>query len=63
MKLRTKHRCTAPMVLLMLLTPLLAGGCPEFQDQSITALSTAGREILNLALDFAFDQFRPNTSG
>ena len=41
-----------------LVIPALMGGCPEFQNASITAIETASRGVLDAALDMFFDQFR-----
>lgn len=41
-----------------LLIPALMGGCPEFQNASMTAVETAARGVLDAALDMFFDQFR-----
>jgi hypothetical protein len=46
---------------LLLLLPLLMGGCPEFQNASVDAMLTATRTILNAALDLAFAQFQTDT--
>ncbi len=43
---------------LCLLIPVLIGGCPEFQNASVTAVETASRGVLDAALDLFFDQFR-----
>jgi hypothetical protein len=43
---------------LFLIVPTQMGGCPEFQNASVTAVETAFRGILDAALDLAFDQFR-----
>ena len=39
-------------------TPLLMGGCPDFQNATVDAFLTATRTVLNAALDLAFDQYR-----
>ena len=46
------------MFALCLLTPVLLGGCPEFQDESINAIDTAVQGVMDAALDLFFDQFR-----
>lgn len=43
---------------LFLLLPGVMGGCPEFRNESIDALETATRGVLDAALDLFFDQFR-----
>lgn len=43
---------------LSLLVPGLLGGCPEFQNASVTAVETAARGIVDAAVDLFFDQFR-----
>jgi len=43
---------------LFLVIPTQMGGCPEFQNASVTAIETAMRGVLDAALDLAFDQFR-----
>ncbi len=43
---------------LCLLLPALMGGCPEFRNESVNAIETATRGVLNAALDLYFDQFR-----
>lgn len=47
---------------LFLIVPTQMGGCPEFQNASVTAIETAVRGILDAALDLAFDQFRTDRS-
>ncbi len=41
-----------------LLLPFLMGVCPEFRNQSVTAIETATRGVANAAFDLFFDQFR-----
>ncbi len=43
---------------LYLLLPALMGGCPEVRNQSVDAIETATRGVLNAAFDMFFDQFR-----
>lgn len=40
------------------LLPALMGGCPEFRNESVTAIETATRGVLDAALNLFFDQFR-----
>jgi len=55
---RRDHRPAALVIALLL--PVLMGGCPEFRDQTVTAVETATRGLLDAALDLFFDQFRPD---
>ncbi len=48
----------AAIIGLFLIVPMQMGGCPEFQNASVTAVETAFRGILDAAVDLAFDQFR-----
>ncbi|MFH0981519.1 MAG: hypothetical protein V2A79_08270 [Planctomycetota bacterium] len=50
------------MAALLLLLPILMGGCPEFQDESVAAIETASRGVLNAGLDLFFDQFRTDAA-
>ena len=34
------------------------GGCPEFRNESLDAVETASRGVLDAALDLFFDTFR-----
>ena len=43
---------------LCLMLPILGGGCPEFRDQSVAAVESATRGVMNAGLDLLFDQFR-----
>lgn len=62
MKARNQRRRWAnrriSILILYLLVPALMGGCPEFRNESITAIETATRGVLDAALDLFFDQFR-----
>lgn|GEM_PF-3392059 len=54
-----RSKLTRLMLLgLFLVIPTQMGGCPEFQNASVTAIETAMRGVLDAALDLAFDQFR-----
>lgn len=55
---RRKNRM-APLVLLVVM-PLMMGGCPDFRDESVSAVQTATQGILVAALDLFFDQYRSN---
>ena len=46
------------LLALLLLLPILMGGCPEFQDDVVTAFETATRGLVNAALELLFDQYR-----
>ena len=37
---------------------MMMGGCPEFQNESVTAIETATRGVLNAGIDLFFDQYR-----
>lgn len=47
-------------VALMVLAPLMMGGCPEFRDEAVTAVQSATQGIVVAALDLFFQQFRSN---
>ena len=46
------------LALLCILTPAVMGGCPEFRNESINAIETATRGVINAALTLLFDQYR-----
>ncbi len=52
----------AAVVVLCALLPALMGGCPEFRNQSVTAIETAARGVVDAAVDLFFDQFRTDTT-
>ena len=56
MKQRTLR--TLGVFLLLFATPLLMGGCPEFQNQTVDAFETAFRSVIDSAVTLFFDQFR-----
>lgn len=56
MKRRTLR--TLGVFSLFFATPLLMGGCPEFQNQTVEAFETAFRSVVDSALTLFFDQFR-----
>jgi hypothetical protein len=39
------------------------GGCPDFRNESVSAIETAARGVLDAALDLFFDQFRSDEFG
>ena len=55
-RIRRRHRLTVVVMFGML--PLLMGGCPDFQNDVVTAVETAVRGIADAALDLFFDQYR-----
>ncbi|MCP4593506.1 MAG: hypothetical protein GY842_22440 [bacterium] len=46
------------LLALGLLLPMVMGGCPEFRNESVAAIETATRGVLNAGLDLLFDQYR-----
>ena len=56
MKRRTLR--TLGFFLQLFVTPLLMGGCPEFQNQTVDAFETAFRSVIDSAVTLFFDQFR-----
>lgn len=44
-------------------TPLLMGGCQEFRNQSVTAVESATRGVLDALLTAYFDALRTNDNG
>jgi hypothetical protein len=38
------------------------GGCPEFQDESVAALETATRGVVDAAVNLFFDQYRSDAA-
>jgi len=44
------------------LVPLTMGGCPEFQNESVSAVETAVRGIVDAGVTLFFDQFRNGTA-
>jgi len=50
------------LVALCLTLPALMGGCPEFQNESVTAIETATRGVLNAGIDLFFDQYRTDAA-
>jgi len=58
---RRRHGVTQfVMIGLFGLVPLTMGGCPDLQNATVDALTTAARSILNAALDAYFSQYRTN---
>ncbi len=57
---RPRLRIPARLALLAFcgLLPAVMGGCPDFRNESVTAVETASRGVLNAAVDLFFDQFR-----
>lgn len=58
---RNPRRLRSPAALLAawaLLTPLMMGGCQDFQDEAVTALETATSGIIDAAVSNFFDQFQ-----
>ncbi len=51
---KTKYAVLAVIMLL----PLNMGGCPEFRNESIDALETASRGVIDAAVTLYFDQLR-----
>jgi hypothetical protein len=45
------------LAFLGLLLPILMGGCPDFRDESVAAIETATRGVINAGLDLFFEQF------
>ena len=45
---------------LLFASPLLMGGCPEFQNQAVEAFETAFRSVVDSGVTLLFDQFRSN---
>lgn len=55
------HRVNRVAALMLFgLLPTLMGGCPEFRNESVTAVETATRGMVDAFLDLLFDQFRTN---
>lgn len=59
-KVRRRARRIGALAIVCLVTPLLMGGCPEFQNASVDAFESATRGVVNAALDLLFDQYRNN---
>lgn len=51
---------TLGILAVCLSVPLLMGGCPTLRNTAVDGLETAARDVLNTALDIAFDGFRAN---
>jgi hypothetical protein len=61
MRQRTRRVPRAMSVLLLfVVTPLLMGGCPDFQDEAVSAVETAAQSIITAAVTLFFDQYRSN---
>jgi hypothetical protein len=48
------------VLFLFVVTPLLMGGCPDFQDEAVSAVETATQSIITAAVTLFFDQYRSN---
>ena len=61
----TKSKIGRRVVLAALcgLVPAAMGGCPEFRNDTVTAVETAVRSILDAAVELYFDQFRTDDVG
>ncbi len=61
---RPYRRASGPLAIaiLSLLLPCLMGGCPEFQDESVAALETATRGVVDAAVNLFFDQYRSDAA-
>jgi hypothetical protein len=46
------------MLGLVLTLPLCMGGCPEFRNESVDAIETASRGLIDAALNLYFEQLR-----
>jgi len=49
-------------LLVVALAPLAMGGCPEFQNQSVQAMETAVRGVVDAGVTLIFDQFRSSSA-
>ncbi len=52
-----KRRIRWAMAAVALLAPVI-GGCPELRNELVTAMENATRDVVDAALDSAFDQLR-----
>ncbi len=52
----TKHKIALISILMAL--PLSMGGCPEFRNESINAVETASRGVIDAGVTLFFDQLR-----
>lgn len=59
---RKRSRAGLAALALSLFLPFLMGGCPEFRNESVDAIETASRGLLNAGLNLFFDQFRADES-
>lgn len=59
-----RNRRRVPRFLAVLLlaasTPFTMGGCPEFQDEVVSAFESASQSIMAAAVTLFFDRYRPN---
>jgi hypothetical protein len=60
---KTRRRRQLAAVVMCGVLPLLMGGCPELQNEVVTAVETAVRGIADAALDLFFEQYRSSRAG
>ena len=54
---KKRYGTRLPLAIVLVL-PLLMGGCPEFRDEAVTAVQSATQGIVVSALDLFFNQFK-----
>lgn len=57
-QVRAKVRKLALVGCLLAATPLMMGGCQEFRDQSVTAVETATRGLIDAVVTAYFEALR-----
>ncbi len=58
MKINSGIKQKIAVLAILMALPLSLGGCPEFRNESVNAVETASRGVIDAAVTLFFDQLR-----